>query len=51
MRKYEQRGGMIIINPGAITFARDRYDESYAILTISKDKVDVEFHTLDEITI
>ena len=51
MRKYEQRDGMIIINPGAITFARDRYDESYVILTISNDKVDVEFHTLDEITI
>lgn len=51
IRKYEERDGMVIINPGAVTFPRDGFEGSYAILTISKEKVEVEFHTLDEITI
>ena len=48
VRKYFDEAGIISINPGAISFARDRYDYSYAILEISKEKVDVMFHTLDE---
>ena len=48
MRKFEDELGIICINPGAISFARDKYDYSYAIVTIDKKKVDVSFHTLDE---
>lgn len=48
MRKYADEFGIITINPGAISFARDAYYYSYAILDINKEKVDVEFHTLDE---
>ena len=48
-RKYLDEFGIITINPGAISFARDQYDYSFAIVDISKSKVDVTFHTLDEI--
>lgn len=48
VRKYIDSHGIISINPGAISFARDQYDYSYALLDISVDKVNVEFHTLDE---
>ena len=48
VRKYNDSLGIISINPGAISFARDQYDYSYAVLTITEKKVDVEFHTLDE---
>ena len=47
-RKFEKESGIYIINPGAISFARDKYDYSYCLLTIDKEKLDVEFHTLDE---
>ena len=47
-REHIVRDGVIIINPGAISFARDKYELSYAILEITKEKVNVEFHTLDE---
>ena len=47
-RQFENHLGIIVINPGAISFARDKYDYSYAILNIEPDKVDVQFHTLDE---
>ncbi len=49
MRKYVEEYGIITINPGAISFARDSFYYSYAILDIKKDKVDVQFHTLDEL--
>lgn len=48
MRKYIDELGIISINPGAISFARDRYDYSYAILNIDKEKCEVIYHTLDE---
>ncbi len=47
-RKYALEDGVIVINPGAISFPHDQYDLSYAIVEISKEKVEVVFHTLDE---
>ncbi|HHT67072.1 MAG TPA: metallophosphoesterase family protein [Erysipelotrichaceae bacterium] len=35
------------INPGAISYARDKYSGSYAILTIDTHSVEVEFYTLE----
>jgi len=48
VRKYSDELGIICINPGAIAFARDKYDYSYAILEVETQKVEVTFHTLDE---
>ena len=47
-REFKKENGIYMINPGAIAFARDKYDYSYALLNINKDKVEIEFHTLDE---
>lgn len=47
-RRFIKEGDMYIINPGAITFPRDQFELSYAILTIERDDVQVEFKTLDE---
>lgn len=49
VRKYVNESGIICINPGSISFARDKYDGSYAILDISTDEVKVEFHVMEEI--
>ena len=49
VRKYSEESGIIVVNPGAISFARDSFDYSYAIMDITKDDVDVTFHTLDEL--
>ena len=48
VRKYSEEFGIVCINPGSISFARDKYDGSYAIVTITEKKVEVEFHTLEE---
>lgn len=48
VRKFKEENGVIVINPGAMTFSHDGNELSYAILTINKEKVDVAFHTLDE---
>ncbi|MBR0439472.1 MAG: metallophosphoesterase family protein [Bacilli bacterium] len=47
-RKFLNENGLILVNPGAVTFARDGHDSSYAILDISEEKVEVTFHSLDE---
>lgn len=49
IRKYNIEQGIVCINPGSISFARDKYDGSYAIVDIEKDKLNVEFHTIEEI--
>ena len=46
-RRNEIVGDILYVNPGAISFARDKYDGSYAILTIDTDHVDVKFYTLN----
>ena len=45
-RRLEENNGILFINPGAISFARDKYDGSYAILTIEDNGIDVKFYTL-----
>lgn len=49
VRKYSIEQGIVYINPGSISFARDKYDASYAILDIDEHDVKVEFHTIEEI--
>ena len=45
-RRFVQEGGIYFINPGAISFPRDGFDLSYAILTISPNEVKVQFKSL-----
>lgn len=45
-REYLDRGGVIHINPGAISFPRDGYDLSFAIIDISQKQVKVNFYSL-----
>lgn len=47
MRKCVEQNGLLIINPGAISFARDNNDLSYAVIKIDK-KIEVEFLDLLE---
>ena len=49
VRKYNIEQGIVYINPGSISFARDKYDASYAILDIDEKEVKVEFHTIEEL--
>ena len=46
IRRNEMINGILYINPGAISYARDKYDGSYAILTIEDKKIEVKFYTL-----
>lgn len=45
-RRNEKLNGILFINPGALSYARDKYDGSYAILNIEDNKVEVKFYTL-----
>ena len=45
-RRQENKNGILFVNPGAISYARDKYDGSYAILTIEENSIEVEFYTL-----
>ena len=45
-RRFEKKNGILYINPGAISYARDKYDGSYAIIEIDDNHVDVKFYTL-----
>ena len=45
-RRNERKNGILYVNPGAISYARDKYDGSYAILDIESNHVDVKFYTL-----
>ena len=45
-RRQELINGILYINPGAISYARDRYDGSYAILNIEDNSIEVKFYTL-----
>ena len=47
-REFKKENDIYLINPGAISLARDKYDYSYALLDISDKEVKVDFHTLDE---
>ena len=45
-RRNEMINGILFINPGAISYARDRFDGSYAILNIEENGIEVKFYTL-----
>ncbi len=47
-RDFRLENGIYSINPGAISFARDKYDYSYAILDITEKGVKIKYHTVDE---
>ena len=46
-RRNERKNGILYINPGAISYARDKYQGSYAIIEIESNKVEVKFYTLE----
>ena len=48
IRDYHVIDGITFINPGAISFARDDYYYSYAIIDINEERIDVDFKQLDE---
>ena len=45
-RRNELINGILFVNPGAISYARDKYDGSYAILEIEDNKIEVKFYTI-----
>ena len=45
-RRNEMIIGILFINPGAISYARDKYDGSYAILKIEDNEVELRFYIL-----
>ena len=45
-RRNEIKNGILYVNPGAISYARDKFDGSYAIIEIDTNHVDVKFYTL-----
>ena len=45
-RRKEMVNGILFINSGAISYARDKYDGSYAIIEIVGKSVEVTFYTL-----
>lgn len=45
-RRKEDKNGILYINPGSISYARDKYDGSYAIIEIDTNNVEVKFYTL-----
>ena len=46
-RRHEIINGILYVNPGAISFARDKYSGSYAIITIENNDIEVRFYTLN----
>ena len=46
IRRNELINGILYINPGAISYARDKYNGSYAIIEIDNKNIEVEFYTL-----
>ena len=46
-RRNERKNGILYINPGAISYARDKYQGSYAIIEIENNRVEVKFYTLE----
>ena len=45
-RRNEKVRGILFINPGAISYARDKFDGSYAILDIEDNKIEVTFYAI-----
>ena len=45
-RRNEFVNGILFINSGGLSYARDKYDGSYAILNVEEKSVEVNFYTL-----
>ena len=45
-RRNEMVNGILFINSGAISYARDKYDGSYAIIEIEDQRVEVNFYVI-----
>ena len=45
-RRNEVKNGIVFVNPGAISYARDKYDGSYDILELDDKSVEVKIYTL-----
>ena len=46
MRRYEEIGSVLFLNPGSISFSRDNHPGSYIIMDISKEKYTIDFYSL-----
>ena len=46
IRRNEMKHDILYVNPGALNYARDKFDGSYAILDIESNSVDIKFYTL-----
>lgn len=46
IRKCEENGSVLFINPGSISFSRDNNPGSYVIMNISKEKYTIDFYSL-----
>ena len=46
VRRNEMKNGILFINPGAIAYARDKINGSYAVIEIDNKNVEVTFYTL-----
>ena len=46
IRRNEMKHDILYVNPGALSYARDKFDGSYAILNIESNTVDIKFYTL-----
>lgn len=46
VRRNGTKNGILFINPGAISYARDKFNGSYAIIEIDSKNVEVKFYTL-----
>ena len=46
IRRNEIKHDILYVNPGALSYARDKFDGSYAILNIESNTVDIKFYTL-----
>ena len=46
-RRLEKVNDILYVNPGAISYARDKYDGSYTILNIDEKQIEVKFYTLN----
>ena len=46
VRRKEMKNGILFINPGAISYARDKFNGSYAIIEIDNKNIEVTFYTL-----
>ena len=45
-RRKEMKNGILYVNPGAISYARDKFNGSYAIIEIDNKNIEVKFYTL-----